>query len=162
MKLASFDKENSEWGMFCVGMGEWRLYIRNLFLDQLNLRCFRHWNGEAIGYMTLEFSWIKALKLDNVTKGGSANREKEVQGLNPREFKHYEVRKIRQNANREVRQKENQVSVEAWKPSKVLQGRARGINCVTTADASKNMRTEKWIRFSNLDVIVDPNRDENE
>ena len=47
-----------------------------------------------------------------------------MQGLNPREFKHYEVRKIRQNANREVRQKENQVSVEAWKPSKVLQGRA--------------------------------------
>lgn len=42
MELASFDKEDSEWGMFSVGMGEWRLYIRNLVLDQLNLRCFRH------------------------------------------------------------------------------------------------------------------------
>lgn len=42
MELTSFDKENSEWGIFCVGMGEWRLYIRNLFLDQLNLSCFRY------------------------------------------------------------------------------------------------------------------------
>ena len=115
--------------------------------------------------MTLESSWVrvfKALKLDNITKGGSVNREKELQGLNSREFKHYDVRKIRQNANREVTQKENQVSVETWKLSEVLQGRERGINWVTTADASKNMRTEKWIQCSNLDVIVDPNRDENE
>ena len=58
---------------------------------------------------------FKALKLGNITKGGSVNREKGAQGLNSREFNHYEVRKIRQNANREVRQKENQGSVKCQK-----------------------------------------------